>query len=1473
MRVLKRRQWPQADTKQMIVRVCAAACAAICLGGPGSVTANPVGLSSPTPGVSFSGVGTSNVTITSSALRSVVNAQGFDIGANESTSVLQAANAAMFVRIGSLNPTNILGNLTAAGTLVLLNPNGVFFGPGAQVNVNGLIASSLNLTDSDFLNGRYAFQGATANGMVRNEGQIAGGPLGVYLLAPNVTNNGVITSPGGHVALAAGTTAYVSDRADGRGFLVEVRAPAGEALNLGSLTANGGQVSMMGQLVTQSGLVQANTVQKQNGVIKLVASDQARLSSGSRTIADGGEVSVSGRIIEQQGLVQSTGTPAQSGRVELIATEQVNFRAGSQTIVSGGAGEVIDGGTIAAMATNPVNGTVTIESGAALDLSGGALGGHGGELWLGGVSVPTSPAFIGTANAGFDAGILRTVPRTRTVTAADLTGGTARSYLNFYAMDDLTVSIPSTSAFNLATARSITPALDGTTARAGTLRFFAGNNLIVTPATLQNGSRTPVTSTNTVNPWNLVGLAGNDIVFQTPSTQTSVWSTGKGSITLQAGRDIKLVHDGGGGNTTIQTFEGDIALTAGRDIIAPSALNGTQYSGIRLDRVVVNVSDPAAGAGNLYLTAGRHFTGARVNGVETGPGFVLSNGTARVRVGGDLGSASDYATFTVGSAGTLLGATAPIAGSQTAVTLDVAAQGNLYIGNVQDRGASEGLRSLNKFSTVNQASAASFLSATGDIHLRGSVDNNTDPSSRLLPTFTAAAPNGNLFIDNMMQFWSSPIGALSLSAGQSILGNPSHGSGLLLCPDGSCSPITVPASQTVSPITLTAGGDIRNLNLSLVDSYLKTVTISAGGNIQNVSGRFAVPSYGRDSAGNVIVLGLDVAGNQIPATMPAVSIAALGSIGFDSSSTPGAGGLVFGGTGLARVTAGGNVDLANSGGLTFVYDPSSTASSINVTAGNKGGLLEIGVGGNVNMTQSTIATLNGAHIFMHGLAAQAPVAGTTATATSATVGVVTVNGQSVLAIGGVPVIGRDGVTPVPSEGNQSLIGRSVYVAGGWAVLDIAGLPVAVGANDTIVGQSVLLIAGNVVLGVNGKPIVVNPSTGSVVSAGDLVHGTAVLDRPLAQLTDGTIVAVINGKTVFATPSGAAAVNGRPSVNNGAVTLLVDGRQVNVVEPVGGSVNVGANSAVNRGNGLLPTGILTQRGGAIDVKATGNVDVNRSRIATFGGGAITITSTTGDINAGSGARGDVTNFVISQQGPNNTTINTFYPVPGSGIFTFHPLDGNLPDIPKFNPISPLQAEVIMHQFLGHDVSRLEPLIPAAQEAWKNQYEQSVRQLFAGFRLGDVRLTAAHDVIVPPAGIRGRNVTINAGHNLELQGGEIRGISTVNVGSQVVGSLTGFVGVFAVNLGGVSGGSGTTLGLGSITGNVGSVTTTPTVTASASTASLTSSKATDDATSSQPVNNPKNVSGRTDKKGSLAAAGSLRIRDKVKIKVETKPEQAM
>ncbi|MBX3329692.1 MAG: filamentous hemagglutinin N-terminal domain-containing protein [Nitrospira sp.] len=1397
--------------REAIGRACVAILVGICLGTPGPATANPVGLNSPTSGVAFSGVGTPNVTITSSALRSIVNAQGFDIASNETTSVLQAANAAMLVRIGSLNPTSIQGQLNAMGTLVLINPNGVFFGAGSQINVNGLIVSSLNMTDGNFLNGRYLFEGAATAGMVRNDGQIVAGSQGVYLLAPNTMNVGGITSSGGPVALAAGTTAYLSDRADGRGFLVEVKAPAGEALNLGRLVAtDGGQLSMIGRLVTQSGLVQANSVQRQNGKIKLVASEQATLGATGRTVADGGEVSVSGRAIEQQGLVQSIGTPTQSGRVELVASERVNLRAGSQTIVKGGETDISDGGTIAAMATNATTGTVTIEDGAVLDIAHGVSGGSRGEVWLGGASV-ARPAVI----TGLVDGDVHTIPRTRTVTASDLAADSPRSYSNFYALDNLMVNV---SSFNLAS-RAMTPATTGT-ARIGTLRFFAGNDLLVNNTNIQNGQNSGI---GAAIGWNLVGTAKNDIVFN-----TATWSTSAGgSISLDATRDIKLVPDGGGGLTTLRTFTGgDIAIHAGRDLMAPFArpTGIVQYAGIRLQ-----------GTGNLSITTGRDFLGGIMAAAPAGPGFLLSDGRAVVSVGGNVGSVyapgtpnpagpqHGYANVLLGG-GTLDLATGQVEqGSQRAARVNIVTGGNIYLGNAMDSGSAEGFgRGAFDALTVHPNSEVRLTSYGGDIFLNPLGITLDQPSTAVLPpTFIVNAPNGSISIQSQLDFWPSTTGNLALTAGNSIEGTVGEAGfvsttiGLCrLCPNIGIRPSTQPPSFSL----VTNGGDIKDLKLELANpAVTRTVTISSGRDIANVFGTIAVPDRGSSlsvtitAKRNIDFTGqLDANGNEIV--------------------DPTGSGFLFGGTGLVKLTAGGNLNLAKSFGLRYQSDPEQPTIDA-----DQGGLLDVAVGENLIMDRSRIITNNGAGLFIHGPTANPPVGATTATATSTT-----------------------------------LNGNPVYVVGGQVVRDVAGHPVVVGANDVIVGKEVLVVDGTPVLSINGKPIVIDRMSSETVTAGDVVHGTAVLDRPLVQLPDGTMLLMINGKAVFSSAPGGGPTEGRPSVSNGAVTLMVGGNQVTVVEPLGGTVNVGtaSNTVTDQ------TGILTVRGGSVDLKATKNIEVNLSRIATLGGGNITLTSTTGDINAGTGSITDITQFPIQEQRPDGTVVTTLFAVPGSGIFTFHPRDGNLPNVPVFDPISPLETRVILHRFLGHDVSELEPLLPDAREAWKNQYEQRVSQLFAGFRLGDIDLTAAHNVIVPPAGIRGRNVTINAGHDLELQGGAIRGIATVNVGGQVIGSLSAFQGVFTVNLGGIAGGSpGTTLGLGSITGGIGTVTTSSAVMASTSAVSVTGSKAAAEAQSTQPVTESRAVADRTGKKGGgQSTQGSLRIRDKVRIKVETKPEDA-
>ena len=104
-------------------------------------------------------------------------------------------------------PSHILGNLRANGQVFVLNPNGVLFGSTAQVNVNGLVASSLSLNDADFLAGSYTFRTTGAAGSVINQGALTAANGGyLALLAPEVRNEGVISATLGTALLAAGDT-------------------------------------------------------------------------------------------------------------------------------------------------------------------------------------------------------------------------------------------------------------------------------------------------------------------------------------------------------------------------------------------------------------------------------------------------------------------------------------------------------------------------------------------------------------------------------------------------------------------------------------------------------------------------------------------------------------------------------------------------------------------------------------------------------------------------------------------------------------------------------------------------------------------------------------------------------------------------------------------------------------------------------------------------------------------------------------------------------------------------------------------------------------------------------------------------------------------------------------------------------------------------------------------------------------------
>ena len=80
-------------------------------------------------------------TINQSSQRVAIDWTSLSTRANEALVFNQPnAQAIALNRVTGSSPSELLGSLTANGQVFILNPNGVLFGAGSQVNVGGLVA-------------------------------------------------------------------------------------------------------------------------------------------------------------------------------------------------------------------------------------------------------------------------------------------------------------------------------------------------------------------------------------------------------------------------------------------------------------------------------------------------------------------------------------------------------------------------------------------------------------------------------------------------------------------------------------------------------------------------------------------------------------------------------------------------------------------------------------------------------------------------------------------------------------------------------------------------------------------------------------------------------------------------------------------------------------------------------------------------------------------------------------------------------------------------------------------------------------------------------------------------------------------------------------------------------------------------------------------------------------------------------------
>ena len=246
--------------------------------------ANPTGGQVAAGSASIAG-GAGSMTITQTSQNAVLNWQSFSIGASEAVRFIQPNSAAVALnRVLGNDPSSILGSLSANGKVFLVNPNGILFGYGASVNVGGLVASTLDINNSDFMAGRYQFAGASTASVV-NQSTITAADSGyVALLGANVSNDGVIVAKLGSVILAGGKAMTLDVAGDGL-LNLTIDQGAFKALvnNGGLIQADGGNVVLSAQsagnllqtVVNNSGIIQAQTIDTKGGVIRLLGDMQS----------------------------------------------------------------------------------------------------------------------------------------------------------------------------------------------------------------------------------------------------------------------------------------------------------------------------------------------------------------------------------------------------------------------------------------------------------------------------------------------------------------------------------------------------------------------------------------------------------------------------------------------------------------------------------------------------------------------------------------------------------------------------------------------------------------------------------------------------------------------------------------------------------------------------------------------------------------------------------------------------------------------------------------------------------------------------------------------------------------------------------------------------------------------------------------------------------------------------------------------
>ena len=542
-----------------------------------------------------------------------------------------------------------LGGVTS-GQLTLEAGRNIIFGNGSKI-------TDANNWSATFQAG-YNFVSQTVQSGVGN----------IYLNGGNNgTGSGSIQTGSGAITLEAGNgiqlgSGSVSSSAGDVKWQASGDIVFGDGSQItdgsGAVTLNAGYSFVNNAVKLGSGNIYldggSGSIQLSEAAINLSAGNSIVVGSGCQLIDDGGTIGLYAPTVNQYGLIQANSVAAQHGIIELVASSQLTLGANSKITAngdnsaSGSAGGQIMLQTAQTYTDAPgsANG-----SGSQIQARGGANGGNGGRILIYAASKSVQSFLDVSAPHGSTGNKYYYTPfNNLTLTAGTLAPFAGFSSILLQASGNITLPAgevdlgAGSGQLTLEAAKNIT-FQDGSS-------IVDANDWSVTLDAGYNFTKQTVVSTfgtsSSSTAGNIFLNGGNN------GTGSGSIQTGSGAITLEAGNGIQL------GSGSVSSSAGDVKWQASGDIVFGDGSQITDGSGaVTLNAGYSFVNNAVKlGSGNIYLdgglagnglggliqTAGGNINLVAGQDITVGAGYVITTGGGSVSahaLAGDIDTGSD----------------------------------------------------------------------------------------------------------------------------------------------------------------------------------------------------------------------------------------------------------------------------------------------------------------------------------------------------------------------------------------------------------------------------------------------------------------------------------------------------------------------------------------------------------------------------------------------------------------------------------------------------------------------------------------------------------------------------------------------------------------------------------------------------------------------------------------------------------------